>query len=536
MKEIKPINKNLFKRLSERVDDIVSVFSPKAAFRRKQFRTASEFAFGRAYRGADRDRLRENWIPGGGSADSDLLYDLADLRERSRDLNRNDGYAAGITDTMVTNVVGTGIIPQSRIDREALGLDENQQEAYQRQAEKIFKKWMPYADAGNRMDFVEIQQLVDRQIIENGEVIILPVMKEDGARPYKTCFQIIESDRLETPLDKTGDKSIRSGVEIGENGEPIAYWIRKTHPGDGPLRFKADKSPEYVRIAAFDENGRCQIFHLYWMKRPGQTRGIPFFAPILNKFKDLGDYMEAELVAARIAACFALFIEKTDPASAASFSASKTNAKGQRIESLEPGMIEYLSPGEKMNAFNPNRTSQSFDAFVERVLRMIGSSLGMPYELVAKDFSKTNYSSARAALLQAYRYFRCRQEWLAKKFCQPVWEMVLDEAYLRNEFEVKQYFKNRAEWTRARWISPGWPWVDPLKEVKASNEAVANNLSSLADEAASQGKDYEEILEQRAREEALKTKLGLKNKDTRSHSTPSSGEASDAKDEDTDNE
>jgi lambda family phage portal protein len=169
-------------------------------------------------------------------------------------------------------------------------------------------------------------------------------------------------------------------------------------------------------------------------------------------------------------------------------------------------------PGESITSFNPQRPSATFEPFVDRILRAISAALGLPYELVAKDFSKTNYSSARAALLEARRYFKVRQEWLAQKLCQPVWEMLLEEAYLRGEIDAGNFYEKgrpMPAWVRARWIAPGWSWVDPLKEVKASREAIAGNISSLADEVAGQGKDWEEILEQRAREEQKRKELDL---------------------------
>jgi lambda family phage portal protein len=175
-------------------------------------------------------------------------------------------------------------------------------------------------------------------------------------------------------------------------------------------------------------------------------------------------------------------------------------------------MIKHLMPGETITSFNPQRPSATFEPFVDRILKAISAALGLPYELVAKDFSKTNYSSARAALLEARRYFKVRQEWLSQKLCQPVWEMLLEEAYLNGELDAADFYQEgrpKPAWLRARWIAPGWSWVDPLKEVKASREAVAGNISSLADEVASQGKDWEEILEQRAREEQKRKELGL---------------------------
>ncbi len=531
MREVARKKKRLLDRLSERFDDFIGVFSPKTAYRRKAFRFASQYAFS-SYRGAEKNRLRSSWIPGGGSADEDLLAELPDLRERSRDLNRNDAHASGITTTMVTNVVGTGIKPQSRIDYESLEVSEESARIFQKRAERTWQRWTPFADSTERMDFYEIQQLVDRQILENGEVILLPLMLDDKSRPYKLAFEVIEADRLQTPMDKKGNRGIRHGVELGDRGQPVAYYIRKTHPGDTTLRLSTPKSNEFMRIPSKNTLGRPNVLHLYWVVRPGQTRGVPFFSPIMTLFKDLADYLEAEVVAARVAACFAVFVERSDAYTAAVTRADKSNASGQRIEELEPGMIEYMAPGEKISGFNPQRPGGTFEPFVERILRAISAALGMPYELVAKDFSKTNYSSARAALLEARRYFKLRQEWLSRRLCQPAWEMLIEEAYLKGELKIPNFYNNRLDWTRAHWIAPGWGWVDPTKEVKASRESVEGYISTLADEAAAVGRDWEEIMYQRKREEEKRIELGLPASKTKESKEPKDEEDEEGKKED----
>jgi lambda family phage portal protein len=229
----------------------------------------------------------------------------------------------------------------------------------------------------------------------------------------------------------------------------------------------------------------------------------------MDLFKDLADYLEAEVVAARVAACFAVLVKKREPYDAAEARSDETNTNSQRIEELEPGMVEYLSEDEDISTVNPQRPGVTFDMFVERILRAIGASLGLPYELVCKDFSKTNYSSARAALLQAWRYFAMRQDFLARGLCQPVWELWTEEGYLTGELGFDDYYAMRDAYTAAKWIGPGYRHVDPPKEVKASRDAVDGNLSTLADECALQGRDWEEVLEQRAREEARRKELGL---------------------------
>ncbi len=497
-----------YEKISDVFDGAIGFFSPRAGFRRRMYREVMKISKSFAsYRGAERSRLRSSWLPGGGSADENILPELKDLRERSRDLNRNDAHASGITATMTTNVVGSGIRPQSRVDKESLGLDEKSASAFQKTAERVWKAWNPFADAGERMDFYEIQSLVDRQILENGEAIVIPLMLKDLSRPYSLALQVIESDRLDTPTGMQGDKSIRSGVRIGERNEPISYFIQKTHPGD--YRFTKSTEREFVEIKAKNEYGRKNIFHLYFMERSGQTRGVPFFAPVLTYFKDLAEYAEAELVAARIAACFSLFITSEASMDVTVGSGYERNPKGQIIENLEPGMIKHLLPGESITSFNPQRPGATFEPFVDSILKAISAALGLPYELVAKDFSKTNYSSARAALLEARRYFKMRQEWLSRKLCQPVWEMLLEEAYLRGELKAQSFYENKRFWTNASWIAPGWEWVDPLKEAQAAEVGLRNGIITYSDLYAQEGKDWEESFEQRKREMEKMKELGL---------------------------
>ncbi len=502
------MKKAFTEKLAGSLDEIISFFSPRTGLKRRLYRQALKVSerFS-AYKGASRDRLRASWLPGGGSADENILPELKDIRERSRDLNRNDAHASGITSTMTCNVVGSGIRPQSRVDREVLDISEDQANAFQKDAERVWRKWVPFADAGTRMDFYEIQQLVDRQILENGEALIIPLMLKDPVRPYSLGLQVIESDRLDTPPDKRGDKSIRSGVRIGEKGEPVSYFIQKTHPGD--IRYAESKDRVFTEIPAFNEYGRRNIFHLYFVQRSGQTRGVPFFAPVLAYFKDLSEYAEAELVAARIAACFSLFITSEASMDVSASGAYERNPAGQLIESLEPGMIKHLLPGEDITSFNPQRPGATFEPFVERILKAISAALGLPYELVAKDFSKTNYSSARAALLEARRYFKMRQEWLARKLCQPVWEMILEEAYLRGEIKADTFYESQRYWTSASWIAPGWEWVDPLKEAQAAEVGLRNGIVTYSDLYAQEGKDWEESFEQAKREQDKLKELGL---------------------------
>ena len=508
--------KEVKKGFAEKVDDFIGMFSPVTAARRKYFRFISQHMLG-SYRGAEGNRLRGTWQPLGGSADQDLLWDLPKLRERARDLVRNDGIAAGAVSTIITNIIGSGIKPQSRLDKEALKINEDYGDQLQKQIEKIWERWVPFADASDRLNFYELEELSERQRFINGESIIIPVRIPEGKRkrPYNLALQSVESDRLGTPYDFISDKTIRTGVKIGEQyGEPILYYIRKTHPGDimFNLKYAGNGIDNFYQYPAIDDFGNPGIFHLYHVLRSGQTRGEPFFAPVINLFKDRFEYMEAELVAARVAACFAVFIKK-DNAMDMSIGRSTQDPSGKRLEELSPAMIEYLNSGESIESFSPNRPGGTFGLFMERILRDISSGLNMPYEILAKDFSKSNYSNTRAALLEARRFFMMQQRFVADKFGQPVLMMLMEEAYLRGELPILDFYQNRDAYVRSRWITPGWQWVDPANEVQAATDSIDNNLSTLAEETATQGLDWEDTLEQRARElkkiKELEEKFGI---------------------------
>jgi len=511
MRERKP-DPGSRKTIGDRVDNLVAIFSPGAALRRSLYRKLLDHS-GRklsGYRAASSERLKAYWQPGGGSADFDILSDLPATRERARDLVRNDPHAAGLADSIGYNVVGTGIRPQSRPDIEALGMSEEQGKAFSKIAERIWRRWTPAADYQLKIDFDEIELLVMRQILENGEVLVIPRYEESAYRPYLLSLEVIEADRLATPPNKNFQSSVRDGVEYNEKGQVIGYYIKKTHPGD--YGFGTRPVDDYVRIPAWNDLGRRNVLHLFPYRRPGQSRGMPFFAPAMDLFKHLADYIEGELVAMKVASYFAVFITTENPYDAAQGRYSRTDGTGtsyKQIEGLEQGAVEYLAPGQKIEFPKHDRPGLNFEPFVERVLRGIGASLGLPYEMLTKDFSKTNYSSARAALIEAVKFFGFWQAWLGKRLCQPVWESLMEEAWIRDELPARDFLEWKPEFCRARWIAPGRPWVDPLKEAQASREGMAINVTTLADECAAQGADWEEVLEQRARENAKMKELGL---------------------------
>lgn len=504
--------RSFIEQCHEVINSTIGIVSPKIELQRRLLRQAQKVALRGSYEGGRNDRNRKPWFPRGGSADEDLLDDLPLLRERSRDLIRNDPVAAGIIETMVSNIVGHGHYPQSDLDGKKLGLSEQRVEEIGATLEEGWEAWSMWADTANRMTFWEMQQMVIRQIASNGDLFALrEAVTDEPWRPFNYALNLVEGDRIDTPSDKRSQRNIRRGVEIGTRGQPLAYWVCRTHPGDVTYTYRTPEAKEYVRYPVMSEYGQRNATQLYFLKRPGQTRGEPMLSPVLNKFKDMGEFGDATLMAAKLAACFGIVIETTsagNPYNAAA-GASDEAENGQRLESIYPAMIERLKAGEKMTQVNPSHPGPQFESYYEQNMRMIGSGVNMPYELVFKDFSKSNFSSSRAAILEVRKYFKCFHIWLCEKFCQPVYETVVEEMFLRNQIDVPDFYENKKYYTKTRWLSPGWAYIEPEKEIEAAISAIDNNLSTASQEIAARGGEWTGVFKQRALERKTSKNLGL---------------------------
>lgn len=456
-------------------------------------------------------RELSSWQPLKGSADNDLLPELSTIVSRSRDLARNHGVASGAIQTLSDNIVGTGFRLSAKPDYKLLGKTKEWEEEWQVKVESLWRSWAETTacDAAKMLNFSGLTTLVFKSCLINGEALVLPLWLKD--RKFSTCLQLVEPDRLSNPQQRMDSKELRGGIEIDKYGAPVAYHIRKTHPGDYWIGSDMDS---WERIPAYTPFGRKRVIHVHDVERIGQTRGKPILAAIMPMFKMLDHYERSELQAAIVNAMIAAFIET--PMDAESLnelfggnSDDYLDAKKDWKVKLEGGSIIPIFPGDKIAPFTPSRPNSAYGSFIENVLRNIGTGLNIPYELLLKDFSKTNYSSARAALLEAWRFFNGRRQWLADNWATPVYELWLEEAVNKGLVDAPDFYENRYAYTRCKWIGPGRGWVDPVKEAQACQIRMEIGLSTLEAECASQGLDWEEVLEQRAREKNKIKKMGL---------------------------
>jgi len=429
------------------------------------------------------------------------------LANRADDLYANDPHACSLIEAISVNSVGPGLWPQSKPNYKRLGISEDEANDIAEQAEFEFELFNCEADVRGISDFygIQFQNLVS--MLVKGEFLNLPLMlnkPQHSNRRYRLALQCLDPLRLRTPVGQSANPDIRDGVRIGLLGEPIGYLI--ANPKGGQL-VGAMLDQDFVELPPM-RGHRHVVMHRFHQKQPEQNRGFTILGPAMGFFRNFADYMDYELLGAIIASSFPVWIEKTNPYDATGLHGVKQtiNADGSTTNHREtpPGQILYGNPGEKPHILKSDRPGNSFQVFVETVLRAVGAATGMPYEVISKDFSKTNYSSARAALQEAWRVFELYQDWLVTHFCQQVWEMFFEEAVLRGRIKLPagapNFYEYRAEYCAASWVGPERTNVDPVKEMVSDIMGLNAGIITLADIAAKRNKDWEAQAKQRKRE------------------------------------
>lgn len=497
------------------IDRVIRYISPVTALRR--FRARTYLALTGSYSGASKSkRSLSQWTTHGYDADTDILGDLPTLRERSRDMIRNAPIAGGAVGNVVTNVVGSGLKLQCRIDRTALRMDDERAEAWEAETEREWGMWAgsQECDVARTQTFGDIQELAFRQVLENGDVFCLLPRFRRGMFPYDLHLQLIEADRVSNKNWAADSDTLAGGVEKDAYGAPVRYHICRQHPGN--MLYASKKSFEWDVFPAFGEkSGLRNVIHLYRVLRPGQSRGVPYLAPVIDALKQLDRYTEAELMAAVVAGMFTVFVEteRGDAGFGLFAPDSETGAASSDEDyKLGNGAIVGLAPGEKVNTANPGRPNQAFDPFIKAILQQIGIALEIPYEVLIRHFS-SSYSASRAAMLESWRFFRNRREWLARNFCQLVYENWLTEAVALGRVQAPGYFRDyrlRQAYQGSLWIGEAPGQIDPLKEVDAAEKRLTLGLSTLDEETVQiTGGDFERNYPRIAKERRMMAEIGM---------------------------
>lgn len=509
-----------------RLDRAIAAVAPQWAAKRVRARGALLFYTGGGYTGARSDkRSMKDWDVRDGSANAVGLGDLPALRARSHDLARNNALARGAIQTQVTNVVGVGLVPNPRLDREVLGLDE---ETATRLEREIAWKWSAWADSpdcdlSRRLDFAAQQEVVLRGQLLDGDHFALRrhVPPTPGRRsPVSLAVQLIEGGRVANPMGEMDRTDFAGGLELDEHGVVTTYHVYDEHPADG-LAASLQSHP----VPAYGESGERLMLHVARWERAGELRPVPYLAPVIEPLRELGVYSESELRAAVVSSFFTVFLTSqtgdeigtgVGDSGAVVVEQEPQTATAADVQ-MGPAAVVNLAPGDGVQFADPKRPNDKFDPFVQAILRQIGVALEIPFELLIKHYT-ASYSAARAAMLDAWRAFTTRRHWLVRGFCQPVYDWFVMELVLTGQLDAPGFLADpvlRAAWSNAEWRGPTQPQIDPMKEVDAAAARVDAGFSTIEQETAQlTGGDWETNHAQQVKERRARVRDGLASEPT----------------------
>ena len=470
---------------------LLSVFSMRSGSTRARL----------GYDAASSHRELDDWITAGGSANAEVKSGAATLRERSREALRNNSYASKEIESIVSNLIGTGINPRSAFSGDT---DEEKRVAQKRnrQVDALWRRWSKSVDTSTGLGWSGVQSLVCRGWLESGEVLIRrrPRRLSDGL-PVPLELQILEADLLDESIDGDDDRGRRrvQGVQFDGIERRIGYWLRPRHPGETSVTAINGFSSSLV--AASD------VAHLYRPTRPGQARGVPWLTPALMLLRNLDDYQNAQLVRAKVDACLAAFVITPDGESTGLVEQARdadgnvvTDDQGNPIDGFEPGMVVNLEAGKDVRIHSPTAVRDS--DYVKQLLHAVAAGVSAPYEVVSQDLSQVNYSSIRAGLTEFRRLMKTlREQIFVPLFCARVWQWWVDMAIAAGELADGDY--------PVEWSEPLFESVDRLKDAQADVVEIRSGLRSLADVIASRGKDPDEVLRSISELNDVLDELGL---------------------------
>jgi lambda family phage portal protein len=443
------------------IEKIIEIISPRWALERAKFRAANG-VYKRQYEAAGFGRRTKNWRANSTSANQEVGISLVTLRNRSRDLCRNNPYGKRAVQCVANNVIGSGLMP-SIIDATPKA---------EQKIKKLFFSWAKNCDFDNGLSLWFVQKLIIRTETESGECLIVKRMTKDKNAVLRLKIQVLEPDFLDHTKDGVNQNGsfIRFGIQFSKEGEREGYWLYQAHPGEG--RYYGGNTQSVFTPAS-------DVIHVYEVLRPGQVRGVPRGASVFIRMKDLDEYQDAELMRHKIAACFTVFVQR--PLDQTGFD---TPEKDDRLLKVEPGIIEYMQPGEQMTFASPPSGGGQREYTVS-VLAGIAAGFGVTYEALSGDYSQVNFSSGRMGWIEQARTMSDLQENVVEPPMNKIWEWFNDFAILEGKLN-KAY---EVEWTK-----PRREMIDPKSEIKALSDAVRNGFMSWGDAVRSLGYDPDDVL------------------------------------------
>ena len=464
------------------------------------------------------------------SANAANRWERQRIADRARQLVRDEAEAAAGVRESIGMVVGSGWRLRSLPDAPSLGISEEDAKTLGDSIERVVSTWatdpLLRCDLAMRHDFGGLLRLLWGEWKTAGESLITLNLRGRYNPPLATTVNVVDTARLSTPSGEIETRFLQDGVEMDADGAPIAYHIRRAHPGD--FGVSALDTMIWDRIPRFSDYGRPVCAHGFESKQPGQARGVSPFAPLIETFIMVGQYKSAELQSALINALFGAFVRSgLDPQSVAEILGVGDNSgidlstfQDARATFYEHSPVEFmgtripvLMPGDSVELNTAPRQASAFATFYQTLMQSAAAQLGLFEGQMTGNFKGMNYSNLRGAFNQVWNQVYVQRADFGSQIVRPIILALIDEAEDQGLLEVPagcvNLWDNPAAWCRSEFIGPARGQVDPEKEAKAELLRLEGNLDTRTDIAASHGRDFEDLVRTWARETALMQEHGI---------------------------
>jgi lambda family phage portal protein len=459
------------------LDKFIMFLSPRAGTERLRYKLAASHIRGmHGYDAATKGRRLKNWKASNSSINAETEISLPTLRNRSRDLIRNNTYASRFIDVVESNTVGAGIVARIKAS-------DTKNKSLILKSQDFHQGWKDWAETGEcsvdeKFEFYALQALVARTVASDGEIIVKRIRNAaKETAPFE--IELLEADYLDDTknnIKTAGGGLIIQGVEFNSKKKRVAYWLFDEHPGSSRPTTLTSR-----RVLAED------VLHVFRPIRAGQVRGIPWLATAMVKFRDLDEYDDATLMKHKVSACFSGFIEDAF-ADSSSTTSLEDGAEEKAFDGrLEPGTLETLPAGKKITFPNPPQVT-GYKEIIEINLQAIAVSGGVTYESISGNMGNVNFSSGRMGWLEMQRNIEKWQwNYFIPQFCKPVMKWFVEG------MELKGSDSSRLTMS---WTPPKRVMIDPTNQVTANNKAIRSGQISWAESMRERGYDPDEMLEE----------------------------------------
>lgn len=459
------------------------------------------------FSGAKLNRITDGWETTSMGPNSVFRMDGRKLRERARDLIKNNPLAKSAVEAFVANVVETGITPTPL-------LKDGLSTVWRR----IFDRWAGVTALGGRecdvtgdSTYYELQALILTEVIVAGGCLIRFAELPRRGRTLSLGIELYREEQFDDSITEHNGNQVVNGIELERGtGRTLAYHLFVNDPDD----VLGQLDQRQVRLPA----EQCEYL---WIKgEVGQKRGFTLLAAVIIWLWALGYYTDNELTASDIKSAWAYMI-LTDPTYADAFDIDQildsspatgtTDIYGNTIDRHVRGMVFRGAPGDKVQAVGPNVPTAECLPWIQLIQRSIAVGMGITYEELTGDYSQSNFANARCSRQVSRRRFARPIRLIIDHFCNPCWRrfvMSATRAGLEGFPSPEELLSDAETWLAVEHKPAAWESVSPKEDAAAEQLRLGDGTTTQREIVEARvDMPYEAWLERRLDDEALEMQL-----------------------------